>query len=1118
MSDSRALTAHIHRLLDDYMRTYILAINYDEFIEQLVNELLSDTLDPVPISDHPQFLTLPSDPVDHFLRIYCPDDLEYKNETLHVEAEGAAFIKRLFRQMGQATECPASEKWLRTDSTWDHERLYFTPMSFELSLTAITDTPTLGSCARPGTVPQTMDDVLKMKSEGLLGDGADGGEDDRLLQLDLDDIPDTKPKLDSLMRSALQTICAVNPYLSTTANDDTKLVPSEQFYRRPNSPPLIPVVNYMQDPPIFPRVQARTTDSSKIMREQHSSRPELLSKALFKPPPVEVLDDDEDDLENEHTIVVNGWQAYEMPSSSRTPSLADSTSEMDELLLESPEPKGNADASKYEYWRPSQEAQADRRRTEARAIYIHKFITTTIGVHDEPQIVTTPRSSPTNMNLSVLGQPPTTVVAADRGSVPSELAPEQSDDDSYLNTTLLHPVIDEDITDIIAREQLDGVEMGFMDIPQLPSPNIHGDSSFMPKQLVDLVSAHSKTQLDEQAHHPRRFGFMGRIKGTKALNMELSWRPVRFETKVPSHEEIAQVTSLQNECNFHVGDVIPAFIAKGPDNVCIDEQRILRAMAKSPTARLEDSLHELFDMPLILTREERHRTARLQGFDLDTELERIIVEEDPADNSPELEYHIPSKRQNLGYPEADQYLTYEYCTSDTMESYYEDMQPDAVNDSGIILVETNTAYPRDNPIGYTTTPMLGFAEGLDLETLNDGSRPDDQLLEDPYLGTFSPLPLDSVDPCLTAISELVPPMEAHVPTKPRSDESASSNLPPSSIPNYSDTSSLRDSVPVTSGAVKEPTLWRGEDALTEFMELRAKQGSRQAPQMSSSDPLPTPPPIERHEQPIRGIPQEVLDKNTLTLPQGFSQPTTMHRFLASVALIQKSALVRYLNSNRYCIEVVERETLDGADLVLDPDIAVLYFSLLSLPSQCEALLSLLGELSWRYASVYVIFETYPVSESQRLSDMTRLAPYAFSAPVLRSIKKLRRDLGIAEAFDRKCPTSTIQFAFSESVDDTAMFTRIIGDQAEKNSQLMVWDERLWLTDEEQEDEHNLGCAPGMNAFAAAAILSQVSLDGFLDMSPDERLGLAPLIGHERMAHLNHYIASRIQTLSPSPME
>ncbi|KAA1471447.1 hypothetical protein DENSPDRAFT_115926 [Dentipellis sp. KUC8613] len=302
MSDSRALTAHVHHLLDDYMRTHILAINYDEFIEQLINELLSDTLEPVPISDHPQFLTLPSDPVDHFLKIYCPKDLELKDETLHVEADGAAFIKRLFRQMSQTTGCPASEKWLRADSSWDHERLYFTPMSFELSLTAVADTPTLGSCAAPGTFPESMNDVLKLKNESV-GRDVDREEDERLLQLNLDDILDLKPKLDPSTRGALQAIFAVNPFLSMTANDDTNLVPSERFHRRPYSPPIIPVANYMQDPPIFPRIEARTSNSSKSAHEQ----PGLLS--IFQPPAVEVSDDDEGDLENEHTIVVNGWRS-----------------------------------------------------------------------------------------------------------------------------------------------------------------------------------------------------------------------------------------------------------------------------------------------------------------------------------------------------------------------------------------------------------------------------------------------------------------------------------------------------------------------------------------------------------------------------------------------------------------------------------------------------------------------------------------------------------------------------------------------------------------------------------------------------------------------------------------
>ncbi|KAF9457421.1 hypothetical protein BDZ94DRAFT_1116654, partial [Collybia nuda] len=54
--------------------------------------------------------------------------------------------------------------------------------------------------------------------------------------------------------------------------------------------------------------------------------------------------------------------------------------------------------------------------------------------------------------------------------------------------------------------------------------------------------------------------------------------------------------------------------------------------------------------------------------------------------------------------------------------------------------------------------------------------------------------------------------------------------------------------------------------------------------------------------------------------------------LTSLDLLQKHALVRALRSSEHRIDLVERVTLDGADLILDVHASLIFVPLLSLPA------------------------------------------------------------------------------------------------------------------------------------------------------------------------------------------
>lgn len=215
-----------------------------------------------------------------------------------------------------------------------------------------------------------------------------------------------------------------------------------------------------------------------------------------------------------------------------------------------------------------------------------------------------------------------------------------------------------------------------------------------------------------------------------------------------------------------------------------------------------------------------------------------------------------------------------------------------------------------------------------------------------------------------------------------------------------------------------------------------------------------------HIEPQRSMPDEVTDENTVRLDQWIN-PTTTHRYMASMALIQKRALVLELLGGACKVALVERYFLGGCDIVLDPDHAVLLAPLLALPAQVEALSDRISAESWRYSDILVVFEAYPSARSSRVSDArsVTLAPYPYSPPIVKAIKKLRRIIGIAEGCGSKNKQCSVFWAFASDVEETAKFVRCFGDEASGkasgSAKGALWDDREWLDDEEKEV-----CCPG----------------------------------------------------------
>lgn len=171
-----------------------------------------------------------------------------------------------------------------------------------------------------------------------------------------------------------------------------------------------------------------------------------------------------------------------------------------------------------------------------------------------------------------------------------------------------------------------------------------------------------------------------------------------------------------------------------------------------------------------------------------------------------------------------------------------------------------------------------------------------------------------------------------------------------------------------------------------------------------------------------------------------------HRYLTSVELLQDRPLMQALCLNSLRMELVEREWIDGADIVFDCDTALVFVPLFHvlLPSGFGSLKDRLSSLSWQYTHLAVVFKLYEGGNSGLQQHQDEEERMDLSSRVIRSIKKLQRSLALAEAYAIKRPQAVILMYFVLSAEQAAATTRLLGDVAESRSQFCPWGDRSWL--------------------------------------------------------------------------
>ena len=320
----------------------------------------------------------------------------------------------------------------------------------------------------------------------------------------------------------------------------------------------------------------------------------------------------------------------------------------------------------------------------------------------------------------------------------------------------------------------------------------------------------------------------------------------------------------------------------------------------------------------------------------------------------------------------------------------------------------------------------------------------------------------------------------------------------------------------------EPELARNSLGSFSFAQLRGRKIS-----MPRLEPAPVEVLANDQSSDLpQGPPPEVCDNSTIYLTDTIA-PQSIHKYMASLQVIQKKALIRALRSKDCAVELVERQDLGGLDLILDTDTAVIFVDLRTLPIRCEHSVHKVANGSWKFGKLLVVFEAYTERSAKAnrgrpsLSTSSSPQPSPYTPPIVKALNKFKRDLGIAEGCGTKRNTTVIQYAFASTVEEAALFSRLYGDWCEANDRTngAIWGNREWLDTDIlevwkpsfsgqlsdlrlQDEEANLASLNGMNHFSASIILCQVSVEEFIDLLPEERIAaFGPYILADRLVML-----------------
>ncbi|KXN87799.1 hypothetical protein AN958_08115 [Leucoagaricus sp. SymC.cos] len=818
--------------------------------------------------------------------------------------------------------------------------------------------------------------------------------------------------------------------------------------------------------PIFPRNRRICQES---LRNTHLSQG---CKELADVLPEAVMGSDDSEINFMKTTleVVDGWETLKIssPVSPATPTTSQEEDRIDQLFLEDSPPTeptiGLMDEKMDEIELPRSRRIGGSHGRKEHILHgqtLATFLPSLVQKGMEKSLIHVESKDSSPEPESLLGQP-----SVDTNTATENDGVSTDDDWKDLNVDIARLCPNEDPVDVIMKTKLENDFDTFIEVPQLPPPTDHTSSFMLPTKLRDLIR-------DPEGQSDRRP--LKNSKGLPALRLSLSWVTFTSDSPLPPHEEVCGVVSLL------------------PPSMIVREQvdQLLRRA-------LED------DSSSTQTRK------RMSILDDDIDLPPISDEDSyPLIAISRTSRCIEHKEQVISPVKADKRAASE---SDTLAAISSPRRPKRFRS------EPEPEYPLHDEIDSVAPLLYPGAETGQF----------DQSDEFEYEPSSDSLCLSSID--TTFVNQQYAdynPADIKADLEPSGKlETDSAQLHKPGVDHTSNQIYQPDSaiVDLFAAAVWPPmeTTDSGIEQhishLATFTRLRAKALKEDSMTQTPAEAPPISLSPTTQDSTSDNIAAITVDKSTLSLPDYDYGSGLPHRYMASMELLQRQTIIREL---RKCgIDLAERDTLGGVELIVDPFSAVLVNSMFTLPAFGKQLVDRISEHSWRFQHLLILLEGYPQTLALRppksKSDIPEVS--AYTPPILKAIKKLRRDVTVAEACGKKNSGCTVQYSFVNSTLDAGRIIRYFGDLAEARDQTggILWQPRDWLDDEVSVDEEDLSKLDGMNRMSATILLCKASADEILDMLPEERMehfGL--LIGADAVNSLNSDLRKRFNAIDTS---
>ncbi|KAK0461811.1 uncharacterized protein EV420DRAFT_1640112 [Desarmillaria tabescens] len=1123
-----ALREHIRNILYEYAVTH-LTIDYVQFTEDAVSELLSQALVEVPLHDR-HSIRLPTDPFLSLTQRYRFDHLEPYQERFQVLPEVLQYLKNVMKVKHGPTKSKSISYEFDADGTEDfvvHE-----PLSPKLNRRSRRATPHPGSNGSSTLMPQSRAALLTSQY--------------CIKPVSLDDFndPEVSPAVVLDLNCRLQTEehQAVSAFLKSAAALSRPGPAYKNKYLDPSTREDSPPLSFREEDsvPMFPRsarLGAGYPTNDSFFPSDFQKMRDLPSKL----PPIAKVEDDDMEQFKANMIVVDGWQTY--ITSSPSPSMPSSSQEdkIDQLFnVSSPDTEISPlkltrmdvpPIPRNRRIRGSKEQVSPIGKGKSLSSFLLPFITST-PAQKEPK----ESSSLPEPETSMLGQPPSNMdtVAQSADTLDDEV------------NRIYESVNTDNPKDVILNETLNEEASLLMKVPDLFPPNEHPPGAlFLPTKLLEYVCPPKMAKAHSDQVIPTH-KFLKKAKGLQSLSLALPWTPFMIKGSLPTHMDVTGSSTLidgddlrnglpEDHIKTRVQSLLESITELDSSTMVSDTKYFLLDEDHGPLS--ED---DLYSSEIMLSRVERSRLSGLKHVE-DNEEDDSSSDKENQPLSPR-----PTKRARIDINRHDIDDDSGIAFSPLKQLSIENPSPATYSPSVTFNEDISNPFRFSHPddVAMVGASSYQHEQGDQQQLFDDDVYPMSQfstgIREDSQSqqGPFQPLSFESNEALSQHITRRETSMEPHS-APPQMIFDYGHGILDAEANEYAVTDSLvpalptqpasnlqshspANPIPVTNDSMLIPNIATHPLGITDFLKLRAKHiNSTDAPsvithpcapdaQIESTPDIPEAP---------RTAPPEIFDKNTMCLPTR-GDPSTAHFYMASMETLQKQVLIRTLRSNLCAVGLVERDHLSGVDLILDPNTAIIFASLISLASQREALLSTVSEQSWRYTNLLVIFEAYPISASYKGSASVTLLN-AYTPPNLKAIGRFRRDVDLAEACDKKSLACRVRMAFADTVEDAAMLARYLGDvaEAEDVSQGTVWGDRSWLDGDVPEEEESLAAVSGMNRFAAYVILCQITVEEFLDLSPQERIDRFGIyVGHERMVSVNAFVEARSRAIESSDLD